>query len=126
MTGGINAPEFLLLLLIAVVVVGPERLPTYAAQLGRIIRELRKMARGATEKVKEEMGDSFGDLSDLDPRQYDPRRILREALADDVKPQSAAMAQGATMPQRTPRPSSTAAAREAGLAGSVPFDPEAT
>ena len=65
MTGGINAPEFLLLLLIAVVVVGPERLPTYAAQLGRIIRELRKMARGATEKVKEEMGDSFGDLSDL-------------------------------------------------------------
>ena len=124
--GGINAPEFFLLLLIAAVVIGPDRLPVYAAQLGRIIRELRKMARGATDKVKEEMGDSFGDLSDLDPRQYDPRRILRDALSDDVKPQSAGMAGSATMPQRPPRPSSTAAAREAGAAGSVPFDPEAT
>lgn len=126
MMGGINTPEFFLILLIAAVVIGPERLPTYAAQFGRVVRELRNMARGATEKVKEEMGDSFGDLSDLDPRQYDPRRILREALADDVKPQSAAMAQSDVMPQRAPRPSSTAAAREAGLAGTVPFDPEAT
>jgi sec-independent protein translocase protein TatB len=83
---GINGSEFLVLLAVAAVVLGPERLPQYTQQLTRLIRELRRMAQGAQEKVREELGPDFDDVDwrKLDPRQYDPRRIVREALSDAV------------------------------------------
>ena len=87
---GINGSEFIVLLVVAAVVLGPERLPQYAAQLGRLVRELRRMAQGASEQMREELGPEFDDIDwkKLDPRQYDPRRIVREALSDsDIDPQ---------------------------------------
>jgi sec-independent protein translocase protein TatB len=82
---GINGSEFVVLLVVAAVVLGPERLPQYAAQLGRLVRELRRMAQGASQQMREELGPEFDDIDwrKLDPRQYDPRRIVREALADN-------------------------------------------
>ena len=43
------------------------------------------MANGAKERLREEMGPDFDDVDwkKLDPRQYDPRRIIREALLED-------------------------------------------
>jgi sec-independent protein translocase protein TatB len=81
---GINGPEFLVLALLALLVVGPDRLPQYAAQLGRFVREARKMASAARDQVRDELGPEFDDIDwqKLDPRQYDPRRIVREALTD--------------------------------------------
>jgi sec-independent protein translocase protein TatB len=81
---GINPAEFLVLAVVAAVVLGPERLPEYAAQLARLVREMRKMAQGASAQVRDELGPEFDDIDwrKLDPRQYDPRRIVREALAD--------------------------------------------
>jgi sec-independent protein translocase protein TatB len=85
---GIDAPEFIVLVAVAVVVLGPERMPQYAAQLGRLVRELRRMAQGASAQVRNEMGPEFDDIDwrKFDPRQYDPRRIVREALADSFDP----------------------------------------
>jgi sec-independent protein translocase protein TatB len=85
---GINPQELLVLLAVAALVLGPERLPQYAQQLSRLVRELRRMAQGATEQVRQELGPEFDDLDwrKLDPRQYDPRRIVREALADTWDP----------------------------------------
>ncbi len=81
----INSGELLVLGAVAVVVLGPERLPAYAAQLGRLVREARTFARGAREQVRNEMGPEFDDIDwqSLDPRRYDPRRIVRDALLDD-------------------------------------------
>ena len=81
----INGGEFLVLGAVAVVVLGPERLPTYAAQLGKLVREARTFARKAREQVRGEMGEEFDDIDwqKLDPRRYDPRRIVRDALLDD-------------------------------------------
>lgn len=89
---GINGYEFLLLALIAVIVLGPERLPEYASQLAQLVKGLRRMATGAREQLREEVGSEFDDVDwrKLDPRQYDPRRIIKEALLDDdAKPVSA-------------------------------------
>jgi sec-independent protein translocase protein TatB len=85
---GISAQEFVVLAIVAAVVLGPERLPVYAQQLGRLIRELRRMAQGASAQVRSEMGPEFDDIDwrKFDPRQYDPRRIVREALADSFDP----------------------------------------
>ncbi|GAB2687666.1 Sec-independent protein translocase protein TatB [Thalassiella azotivora] len=90
---GINGAELLVLAVVALLVVGPERLPEYASQLGRLVREARRMAVGAREQVRQELGPDFDDIDwqKLDPRQYDPRRIVREALTDlDDEPEPSA------------------------------------
>jgi sec-independent protein translocase protein TatB len=81
---GVNPSEFIVLLVVAAVVLGPERLPEYAAQLARLVRGLRTMAQGASAQVRNELGPEFDEIdwAKLDPRQYDPRRIVREALSD--------------------------------------------
>ena len=85
MFGGLTIDKFLVIIVIAVFLLGPERIPHYAAQLGRLVRSVRDMADGAKERLREEMGPDFDDVDwkKLDPRQYDPRRIIREALLED-------------------------------------------
>jgi sec-independent protein translocase protein TatB len=76
--------EFIILIVLAVVFLGPERLPEYAAKLGRLVRQARAMAEGAKSQLREQMGPEFDEINwqQYDPRQYDPRRIVREALLD--------------------------------------------
>ena len=103
---GINGPEFILLLIIGLLVIGPSRLPEYTQKLANIVKEVRRMASGAREQIKEEVGIDIDDVDwkKYDPRQYDPRRIIKEALLeDDSKPVSAgAPAAVATAEERRP------------------------
>ncbi len=97
--------EILIIAGIAVLVIGPQRLPEYAEQLGKLVRNVRQMATGATETIREELGDEIADLdfSKFDPRQYDPRRIVREALLEDLVPATKpARAKTATKPPVKP------------------------
>lgn len=79
---GISGEKLLILGLIAAVVLGPERLPYYAQQLAKLIKNLKKFADGAKDQLSAEVGEEL-DWKKLDPRQYDPRRIIREALIED-------------------------------------------
>jgi len=87
---GLTFDKLLIIAVIAVFLIGPERLPGYAAQLARLVRSLRTMADGAKDRMREEMGPEFDevDWKKLDPRQYDPRRIIREALLEEAAPAS--------------------------------------
>ncbi|MGO0576697.1 twin-arginine translocase TatA/TatE family subunit [Ornithinimicrobium panacihumi] len=78
----IQGEEVILLVILAFLILGPKRLPYYAGKLGEAVRSLRSMAEGAKTQIKDELGPSFDDVDwrQLDPRQYDPRRIVREAL----------------------------------------------
>jgi len=69
---------------IALFLILPDRLPAYSAQFGRLVRQLRDMASGAKDRMRDELGPDFDDMDwkKLDPRQYDPRRIIREALQE--------------------------------------------
>lgn len=80
----INGWEFVIIAVLAVLLIGPERLPAYAAKLRAWIRELRTLAEGAKQQLREQMGPEFDDVDwkAYDPRQYDPRRIVREALQE--------------------------------------------
>ncbi|MDN6300384.1 MAG: Sec-independent protein translocase TatB [Micrococcaceae bacterium] len=73
-------------MVLAVFVLGPDKLPVYAQQLARLVKEVRKMATGAKEQLREEVGDEIADMDwrKLDPRQYDPRKIIKDALLDDA------------------------------------------
>ena len=85
---GLTFEKLLIIAVIAVFQLGPERLPGYAAKFAQLIRTLRDMARGAKDRMRDEMGPEFDevDWQKLDPRQYDPRRIIREALIEDEAP----------------------------------------
>lgn len=115
-----NAWEFLILIVVALVVLGPERLPEYAAKLGSFVKQARAMAENAKTQLKDQMGPEFKDVDwqQYDPRQYDPRRIVREALMDHSDDADAASDEDATA-------SRTAASRyNADVA--TPFDIDAT
>ncbi|WP_423181900.1 twin-arginine translocase TatA/TatE family subunit [Arthrobacter sp. NyZ413] len=126
---GINGPEFLILLIIGVIVIGPSRLPEYTRKLANLVKELRRMASGARDQIREEVGIDIDevDWKKYDPRQYDPRRIIREALLEeDAKPVSpgapvAASAVGEPAPKAPERVVERLAAGEL-----APFDSEAT
>ncbi len=105
---GINGGEFLVLALLAVIVIGPERLPAYARQLREWVIKGRTFVRQGKETLRAEVGEDV-DWSQLDPRQYDPRRIVREAL---MEPE--------------PRPAAATTAPPATPAAPAPFDPDAT
>jgi sec-independent protein translocase protein TatB len=114
---GLTFEKLLVIGIIAVFLLGPERLPYYAGQFARLVRSLRDMANGAKDRLREEMGPEFDDVDwkKLDPRQYDPRRIIREALIEDE--QQVRPVRPATPPPARPRPEPGAGA---------PFDAEAT
>ena len=82
MIGTLHGGEIVLLILAALILLGPSRLPGYAAKLGQGVRYLRDLAEGAKGQIEEELGPTFQEIDwrQLAPRQYDPRRIVREAL----------------------------------------------
>lgn len=79
---GISGEKLLILGLLAAIVLGPERLPYYAQQLAKLVKSVKRFADGAKDQLSAEVGEEL-DWKKLDPRQYDPRRIIREALIDD-------------------------------------------
>lgn len=83
---GINGSEFFVIILVAVIVVGPQRLPEYTRKLTQMVRQLRVFLDNARSQIAEEVGPEMADLdlSSLDPRQYDPRKIVRDALGEDI------------------------------------------
>src|SRR6218665_2032943 len=60
---GMTFEKLLMIGVIAVFLLGPERLPHYAAQLARLVRSLREMANGARERMKDEMGEDLRRLT---------------------------------------------------------------
>ena len=81
----INGWEFIILVVAALLVIGPERMPEYSAKLAKMVKQVRGLADAAKVQLREQMGSEFDDVDwkQYDPRQYDPRRIVREALMDD-------------------------------------------
>lgn len=80
-----SSTEILVIIFLILVVVGPDKMPQAAAQLGQGVRRGKQLVREAKAKLREELGPELQDvnLKSLDPRQYDPRKIVRDALRDD-------------------------------------------
>lgn len=117
----VGLPEILVILVGALFIFGPDRLPKAAAQAARTLRELRGMAAGARSDLGDALGPELSDLT-MNLRDLDPRTAISRALLDDasapverVKPQvsgprvqgptSAASTTGQTSPPagQTPR-----------------------
>ena len=102
-----GVPEIGLILVVALLLFGPEKLPELAKQAGGFVRTVRRMADNAKNDLGREMGEDFSgiNLRDLDPREIVRRNFLDE---DDTTP-------AATKETRILRPGEK-----------PPFDSEAT
>lgn len=114
--GGLTFDKIFLVLVIALVILGPDKLPGYAQKLGQFVRSAKRMADGAKDRLRDEMGPEFDDVDwkQLDPRQYDPRRIIRDALVEDERE--------ARAEERKEKAAAAAQARRARLAGASEGD----
>jgi len=79
---GIGPLEVILILVLALIVLGPQRLPEVAAQLARLVRQARRYAGQVTSQLKYELGDLVQDYQAL----REELRQLREELREQSKP----------------------------------------
>lgn len=123
---GIGTPELIALAVLAMIVVGPEKLPRYAAEAARVLHRLRAAANSARADVRRELGPGFEDLSlrDLTPRNLVAKHLLDPIDLDSLDPfdSSDGPARGRDKPaarrgpgEQPPRPQ-----------GPAPFDPDTT
>ena len=74
-----------MLLILGVVMFGPERIPPLARKAAKIIHFLRNIANDATSQLRNELGPEYKDLSiaDLNPKTFIAKHLLGD-LQDDL------------------------------------------
>ncbi|GAA3682802.1 hypothetical protein GCM10022224_054070 [Nonomuraea antimicrobica] len=110
------------LIVIALLVFGPEKLPQAAAQAGKTLRNLRRMANNARDDLRAGLGPEF---RDFDPADLNPRNFVRKHLLDDLEDDwnnnKSRDLEPATMAPYTSEP-----VDELGFGEIPPYDSEAT
>lgn len=114
----IGAGEFIALAILALIILGPEKLPRYAAEAARVLRRVRQMANEARADVRRELGPEFGDLS---LRDLNPRSVVRKHLLDPVDLDSLDGPSG-----QRPAARRGPGERPAGTTTPPPYDPDTT
>jgi sec-independent protein translocase protein TatB len=77
----IGPGEVIGLAILALIVLGPEKLPRYAADAAKMLRQVRRMARDARSEVSRELGP---ELNDLKMKGLTPRGMLSKHLLDPM------------------------------------------
>ncbi|PWV52157.1 sec-independent translocase [Nocardiopsis sp. L17-MgMaSL7] len=87
---GISGGEFVLLLLLALLIFGPDQLPKAAQQVGRVLRQLRTMANSASNDIKEGLGPEYKDfdVQDLNPKRFIQKHFWEEEEEAERRPAS--------------------------------------
>jgi sec-independent protein translocase protein TatB len=88
----IGMGEFLGLAVVALLVLGPDKLPKFAADAARLLHQVRKMANTARDDVRRELGPELQGISldDLNPRTALRKHVLDPLDLDgDVDPDPA-------------------------------------
>ncbi len=118
--------KILVLGVIALVLFGPEQLPKMAAQAGRALRDLRRLADGARADLQEGLGPEF---SDFDIGDLNPKNFVRKHLFDDLDnlgDPSSLIHQTDAEGKGAAAGNGAAAGRSLAVGERPPYDPEAT
>lgn len=74
----IGAGELIGLLVLGLLLFGPDRLPAIATDLARVIRRVRSFASSASSELKENLGPELSSLADLRREDRIEQVLLRE------------------------------------------------
>ncbi len=129
--------EILVLIVAGLFILGPERLPSAAAWVGKTVRQVKEYATGARDQLKGEFGSEFDELrkplEDLRSlRDLDPRRAVQRTLFDDPTPvekpngHAPSPATSPNLNKATPPNPAAAAAPPLARNERPPIDPDAT
>jgi sec-independent protein translocase protein TatB len=112
--------KLFVLAVIALIVFGPNELPKILSQAGRALRDLRRIAEGAKNDLREGLGPEFQnfEIEDLNPKRFVQKHLFDEPNGDNGNSRAAMGAQ-ATLP---PRANGTLLAP----GERAPYDPDAT
>ncbi|GHE29117.1 hypothetical protein GCM10017673_34400 [Streptosporangium violaceochromogenes] len=121
---GLGWFEVVTLVVIALLVFGPDKLPQAAAQAGKTLRNLRRMANNAKQDLRSGLGPEF---SDFDPADLNPKNFIRKHLSGDLEDawNGGSPALPASIPAY-PAPFSDDVVHELGYGEIPPYDSEAT
>ena len=112
----LSISKLLILAVIALIIFGPNELPKIAGQAGRALRDLRRIAEGAKNDLREGLGPEFADFEIED---LNPKRFVQKHFLDDINGDSA---KAAAQPPGQTRANGTLLAP----GERPPFDPDAT
>ena len=79
---GVALAEIAVIMFVAVLVFGPDKLPDLARQAARFVKVASRMARDARDELRTELGPEY---SDLELRDLDPRSIVRKHISEAMK-----------------------------------------
>ena len=85
---GIDAIELLLLIVIGVLLFGPEKLPEFSRKAARVVVAVRDIANNAQTQLRQELGPEYADLDlkDLNPKAFISKHMSAEvALIEETK-----------------------------------------
>lgn len=136
-----NAGEIVLLVVLAVIIFGPEKLPDLARKAARVVNYLRGIANDARGQLREyapELADL--NIADLNPRTFGVKLLGAGTVDDLTETGRSALREVSEATSRTrtdepdPEPALTrprtvvpdAAGRDDGAPRMIAFDPEAT
>jgi Tat protein translocase TatB subunit len=85
---GLGIPEIIVILVVALVVFGPDRLPQVAAQVGRWVRDFRRMTADLTaefQSVTKEFSSEFEELRAVTQDLQNELRGVQSDLANELR-----------------------------------------
>lgn len=120
MFGSLGWLEVVTLIVVALLVFGPDKLPGVARDAAQMLRQLRSMAKDARGQIKSELGPEFSDF-DLDS--LNPRTFVRKNLFEDGDDDPPPRRNGAR-PADSRTPDEPAPRHRGGA--DAPYDPDTT
>ena len=75
----IGGGELIGLAVLGLILVGPDRMPSMAADAARFLNKLKKLAQNATNELKENLGPGYEDLQVQD---LNPKRFIKKTIGD--------------------------------------------
>jgi len=117
----LSITKLLVLAVIALVIFGPNELPKIASQAGRALRDLRRIAEGAKNDLREGLGPEFADFEFED---LNPKRFVQKHFLDDLNGDSDQKTPHAQAAGQAPQPRANGTLLTPGER--PPFDSDAT
>ncbi len=85
---GIDAIELILLIVLGILLFGPEKLPEFSRKAARVVVAVRDIANNAQTQLRSELGPEYADLDlkDLNPKAFIAKHMSAEvALIEETK-----------------------------------------
>ncbi|WP_296136928.1 sec-independent translocase [uncultured Tessaracoccus sp.] len=80
---GIDAVEFVLIIVLAMLLFGPEKLPEFSRKAARVFVYVRGIANNTQNTLREQLGPEYADLelADLNPKTFIKKHLSEEVAA---------------------------------------------